>query len=53
MLEIRTDPAVTVCNACGKTYQTVAYGKICPHCASPDTVLLHGNQMEILEVEAW
>ena len=44
---------MTVCNACGRTYGTVAHGKICPHCSSSDTVLLRGNQMEVVEVEAW
>ena len=43
--------AVTVCNDCGKTYPTVAYGKTCPHCGSPHTVLLRGNEIEIDSVE--
>ena len=50
-LEIVEVPAVTVCNACGRTYVTVAHGKICPHCGSPDTVLLRGNETELVEVE--
>lgn len=50
-LEIVEVPAVTVCNACGRTYGTVAHGKICPHCGSPDTVLLRGNETELVEVE--
>lgn len=52
-LEVNQIPAVTVCNACGKTYPTVAHGRICPHCESPDTVLLRGREMEIREIEAW
>ena len=44
-------PAVTVCNACGRTYPTVAHGKICPHCGSPDTVLLRGNEMDLKQIE--
>ena len=51
-LEIRTVPAVTVCNACGKTYATVAHGRICPHCQSPDTELLRGQELNILQIEA-
>ncbi len=43
--------AVTVCNDCGKTYPTMAYGKVCPHCQSPNTVLLHGNEIEIDTIE--
>ena len=51
-LEIVEVPAVTVCNACGRTYGTVAYGKTCPHCGSGDTALLHGLEIEIREIEA-
>ena len=43
--------AVTVCNACGRTYPTLEYGKTCPHCASPDTELLHGLEIEVESVE--
>ena len=52
-LVINRMEAVTVCNACGRTYGTVAHGRICPHCGSPNTELLRGNQMEVREVEAW
>ncbi|MBE6470729.1 MAG: hydrogenase maturation nickel metallochaperone HypA [Coriobacteriaceae bacterium] len=52
-LAVNRIPAVTVCNACGRTYGTVAHGRICPHCESPDTVLLRGNEMEVREVEAY
>ncbi|MBQ9004958.1 MAG: hydrogenase maturation nickel metallochaperone HypA [Atopobiaceae bacterium] len=52
-LEIVPIAAVTVCNACGKTYGTIAHGKICPHCGSPDTVLLCGNEAEIDTIEGW
>ena len=44
-------PAVTLCNACGKEYPTVQYGKKCPHCGSEDTVLSCGNEVEIKEIE--
>ena len=50
-LNITQIDAVTVCNSCGKTYPTVAHGRICPHCQSPDTVLLRGNEIEIDTVE--
>lgn len=51
VLDVHVIEAVTVCNACGKTYDTMGFGKICPHCASPDTVLLHGNEVEIDTIE--
>ena len=50
-LELVQIDAVTVCNACGRTYPTVAHGRVCPHCGSPDTVLLRGNEIEIATVE--
>lgn len=53
VLEVNRLEAVTICNDCGRTYPTVAHGRICPHCESPNTVLVSGNQMEVREVEAW
>lgn len=52
-LHVNRIPAVTVCNACGKTYPTVPQGRICPHCESADTVLLRGNELTIREIEAY
>ena len=51
-LEVCTVPAVTVCNACGKTYGTVEHGRICPYCHSEDTKLLRGRELEIRSIEA-
>ncbi len=51
-LKIEIIPAVTICENCGKTYQTVKYGKQCPHCESYDTYLLEGNGCNIKEIEA-
>ena len=50
-LRCKIIPAVTTCNACGNEYPTVQYGKTCPHCGSPDTVLKCGNEVEIKEIE--
>lgn len=44
--------AVTYCEACGKTYPTVKYAKICPHCKSERTYLLTGNEINIKQIEA-
>ena len=51
-LEIETIPAVTFCQGCKKTYETVQYGRTCPYCASEDTYLLVGNEVNIKEIEA-
>ncbi len=45
-------PAVTLCEACGKTYTTVEHGKICPHCGSDRTVLLRGNEFILKNIVA-
>jgi len=50
-LEIRTVPAVTFCEDCHHEYGTVKYGKTCPYCKGRNTYLLHGNEVEILEIE--
>ncbi len=44
-------PAVTHCDDCGADYETVKYGKTCPHCKGPNTWLLRGNEVEIKEIE--
>ena len=51
-LQIVTLPAVTYCTGCGRTYETVKYGRTCPYCASEDTYLLTGNEVNIKEIEA-
>jgi len=51
-LVLETIPAVTFCNSCKKTYETIKYGKECPYCHSGETWLLHGNECIIKEIEA-
>lgn len=51
VLDVTPIEAVTICNDCGRTYRTVSYGKVCPHCTSPNTYLLRGNEIEIVTVE--
>ena len=51
-LYVETIDAVTFCTACKKTYETVRYGKTCPHCGSPETYLLQGNEFSIKQIEA-
>lgn len=50
-LLIETIPAITYCEDCHKQYETVKYGKICPHCQSEHTYLIQGNETEIKEIE--
>lgn len=51
-MKIEMLPATTFCEACQKTYETVKYGKQCPHCGSFETYLLAGNECNIKEIEA-
>ena len=51
-LLIETIPAVTMCDSCKRTYETVKYGKTCPYCGSEDTYLVTGNEVSIKEIEA-
>ena len=52
--ELKLDiiPAVTYCEGCGKTYETVQHGRICPYCGSKETWLVQGNECVIKEIEA-
>lgn len=51
-LTVEQIPAITLCENCGQQYPTVPHGRTCPHCQSPHTHLLQGNEMMIKEVEA-
>lgn len=51
-LVIEKIPAVTYCEDCQKTYETVKHGKICPHCGSERTYLLRGNEFILKNVVA-
>ena len=50
-LKIIPIPAVTLCQDCGKEYETVRYGRTCPFCSGTNTYLLRGNEVEIKEIE--
>lgn len=50
-LYVEKIPAVTYCEDCRQTYETVQYGKTCPHCGSGHTYLLRGNEFNIKEIE--
>lgn len=44
--------AITFCEDCEKTYETVEFGKKCPYCGSVKTYLVTGNEFNIKEIEA-
>ena len=50
-LIIETIPAVTYCEDCKKTYETVTYGKSCPYCGKDQTYLIQGSEFTIKEIE--
>jgi hydrogenase nickel incorporation protein HypA/HybF len=51
-LKTETIPAVTACGDCGKTYDTVEFGIVCPFCSSVNTHLVSGQEIMIKELEA-
>ncbi len=51
-LVLETIPAVTWCDNCKRTYETVKYGRQCPYCQSGETWLQQGNECIIKEIEA-
>ena len=51
-LRIEKLPAVTMCDACGRTYATVEHGRVCPSCGSEETHLVSGSEILIKEIEA-
>lgn len=51
-LRLETLPAVTWCDSCKRTYETVRYGRECPYCHSGETWLLKGSECIIKEIEA-
>lgn len=51
-LIIDTKKAITYCEDCHQTYETIKYAKVCPYCNSENTYLLEGNECNIKEIEA-
>ena len=45
-------PAITWCDSCKTKYETVKYGRQCPHCHSWETWLIQGDECIIKEIEA-
>ena len=52
--ELKIEPieALTFCEDCKETYDTIEHGKICPNCGSENTYLVQGNEFMIKEIEA-
>ncbi|MBR0501554.1 MAG: hydrogenase maturation nickel metallochaperone HypA [Bacteroidales bacterium] len=50
-LKVNVIPAVTFCGDCRQEYETVRFGRTCPHCHGENTWLLRGNEVEIKEIE--
>lgn len=43
--------AISYCEDCKQTYSTTEFAKICPHCKSPHTYLVSGNELKIKQIE--
>ncbi len=46
-----TIQAITYCQDCKHTYETVKYGKECPYCHSPNTYLTTGRDVMIKDIK--
>ena len=51
-LVIEPIEAITFCEDCKQTYDTIKYAKICPNCGSENTFLVQGNEFNIKEISA-
>ena len=49
-LVVEQIPAVTYCEECERTYETVRYGRTCPYCGGERTYLLQGDEAVIKEI---
>lgn len=45
-------PAITYCEDCKGTYETLVHGKTCPMCGSSHTYLQQGSDVSIKQIEA-
>ena len=43
--------ALSYCEDCKQTYNTVQFGKTCPHCKSEHTYLVTGNKVKMKQIE--
>ena len=43
--------AITYCEDCQSTYDTITHGKKCPNCGSEHTYLLQGTEFMIKEID--
>lgn len=43
--------ALSYCEDCKQTFNTVQYGKTCPHCKSEHTYLVTGNEVKMKQIE--
>lgn len=50
-LELVILNAISYCNSCKKSFDTVKNGKICPYCKSEDTYLVTGNEITIKNIK--
>jgi hydrogenase nickel incorporation protein HypA/HybF len=52
-LKIETIKALTFCENCEQQFETIKFGKTCPHCGSEKTYLLQGREFNIKEIEVY
>jgi len=50
-IELVNLKAISYCEDCKKTYETVKHGKTCPNCGSDKTYLVTGNQINLKNIK--
>jgi len=50
-MELVNLQAISYCEDCKKTYETVKHGKKCPYCGSDRTYLVTGNQINLKNIK--
>lgn len=50
-LEIVNLKAISYCEDCQHTYDTIKTGKTCPYCGSQKTYLITGNQINLKDIK--
>ena len=50
-IELVNLKAISYCEDCKKTYETIAHGKTCPYCGGDKTYLVTGNQINLKNIK--
>ncbi|WP_394925923.1 hydrogenase maturation nickel metallochaperone HypA [uncultured Robinsoniella sp.] len=52
-LEVEIIVASVQCKTCGRGYEYLNSGKVCPECGSPECVMVTGQELNIKEIQVF